>query len=151
MQLPFASIRDLDHQHQQRYDQTLAKWQSFPLDGKQCKWAKTPPQPDPHNTHKGGLRWKNARVRTMGAPELEANAANGNLIGCRARVANETRVAGIPKARRSPRAIGMMNTGHVAWMRHVNRGSDHLGLKRRHLTSALQWKHQVPQAEGRGG
>ena len=74
----------------------------------------------------------------MGAPELEVNAANGNLIGHRARVANEARVAGVAKARGSPRAIGMMKTGHVSCMRHVNRGSGHLGVKRRHLTSALQ-------------
>ena len=37
MQLPFASVRDLDHQHQQHHDQTLAKRQSSPLDGEQCK------------------------------------------------------------------------------------------------------------------
>ena len=33
--LPFASIRDLDHQHQQRHDQTMAKCQSSPLGGEQ--------------------------------------------------------------------------------------------------------------------
>ena len=49
MPLPFASIRDLDHQHQQRHDQTMAKCQSSPLDGEQQKRAKTPPQPDPYN------------------------------------------------------------------------------------------------------
>ena len=33
--LPFTSIRDLDHQCQQRHDQTMAKCQSSPLDGEQ--------------------------------------------------------------------------------------------------------------------
>ena len=33
--LPFASVRDLDCQHQQRHDQTMAKRQSSPLDGEQ--------------------------------------------------------------------------------------------------------------------
>ena len=49
MPLPFASVRDLDCLHQQCHDQTLAKRQSSLLDGEQCKWAKTPPQPDPHD------------------------------------------------------------------------------------------------------
>ena len=47
--LPFASVRDLDHQCQQRHDQTLAKRQSSPLGGEQRKRAKTPPQPDPYD------------------------------------------------------------------------------------------------------
>ena len=47
--LPFASIRDLDRQRQQRHDQTLAKCQSSPLGGEQRKRAKTPPQPDPYD------------------------------------------------------------------------------------------------------
>ena len=33
--LPFASVRDLDRQHQQRHDQMMAKRQSSPLDGEQ--------------------------------------------------------------------------------------------------------------------
>ena len=47
--LPFASIRDLDRQCQQRHDQTLAKCQSSPLCGEQRKRAKMPPQPDPYD------------------------------------------------------------------------------------------------------
>ena len=47
--LPFASVRDLDRQRQQRHDQTLAKRQSSPLGGEQQKRAKTPPQPDPYD------------------------------------------------------------------------------------------------------
>ena len=50
MPLPFASIRDLDRQHQQRHDQTMAKCQSSLLDGEQRKRAKMPPQPDPYDT-----------------------------------------------------------------------------------------------------
>ena len=49
MPLPFASVRDLDRQHQQCHDQTMAKCQSSPLDGEQRKRAKTPLQPDPYN------------------------------------------------------------------------------------------------------
>ena len=49
MPLPFASVRDLDCQCQQCHDQTMAKWQASPLDGKHRKWAKMPPQPEPYN------------------------------------------------------------------------------------------------------
>ena len=48
MPLPFTSVRDLDHQCQQRHDQTMTKHQSSPLGGEQRKRAKTPPQPDPY-------------------------------------------------------------------------------------------------------
>ena len=47
--LPFAGVRDLDRQRQQRHDQTFAKRQSSLLGGEQWKRAKTPPQPDPYN------------------------------------------------------------------------------------------------------
>ena len=49
MQLPFASVKDLDCQHQWRHDQTLAKRQPSPLKAEQSKWAKMPPQPDSHD------------------------------------------------------------------------------------------------------
>ena len=48
--LPFASVRDLDRQRQQRHDQTIAKCQSSPLGGEQRKRAKMLPQPDPYDT-----------------------------------------------------------------------------------------------------
>ena len=48
--LPFASVRDLDRQCQQRHNQMLAKRQSSPLGGEQRKRAKTPPQLDPYDT-----------------------------------------------------------------------------------------------------
>ena len=47
--IPFASVRDLDRQRQQRPDQMLAKCQSSPLGGEQQKRAKTPPQPEPYD------------------------------------------------------------------------------------------------------
>ena len=53
MPLSFASIRELDCLCQRRHDQTLAKWQSSPLDGEQCKRAKMPPQPDPYDASDG--------------------------------------------------------------------------------------------------
>ena len=37
MPLPFATVRDLDHQWQQCFYQTVAKQQSFPLEGEQRK------------------------------------------------------------------------------------------------------------------
>ena len=49
MPLPFASVRDLDHQYQQHHDQMIAKCQSSPLGGEQLKRAKTLPQPDPYD------------------------------------------------------------------------------------------------------
>ena len=55
--LPFTSIRDLDCQHQQRHDQTMAKCQSSPLDGEQQKRAKTPLQPNPYNAPDVGHGW----------------------------------------------------------------------------------------------
>ena len=72
MQLPFASVRDLDHQCQLCHDQTLAKWRPSPLEAEQCKQAKMPPQPDPHDALNGGHTqtteresrdWGHSRVR----------------------------------------------------------------------------------------
>ena len=66
MPLPFASVRDLDCQHQQRHDQMMAKHQSSPLDGEQQKRAKTPPQPDPYDAPDVGRSWQNrTRVGTV--------------------------------------------------------------------------------------
>ena len=56
--LPFASIRGMDHQRQQRRDQMMAKCQSSPLGGEQRKRAKTPPQPDPYNAPDVGHSWE---------------------------------------------------------------------------------------------
>ena len=69
--LPFASVRDLDHQHQQRHDQAMAKRQSSPLDGEQQKRAKMLPQPDPyeapnvgHGRAEQNQSWDRGRLRT---------------------------------------------------------------------------------------
>ena len=65
--LPFASIRDLDSQHQQCHDQTMAKCQSSPLDGEQQKRAKTPPQPDPYDAPNVGRgRAEQNQIRDRG-------------------------------------------------------------------------------------
>ena len=56
--LPFTSVRDLDRQHQQHHDQTIAKRQSSPLGGEQRKRAKMPPQPDPYDTPDVGCGWE---------------------------------------------------------------------------------------------
>ena len=55
MQLPFTSMQDLDRQRQLCHDQTVAKWQPSPLEAEQHKQAKTPPQPDPHDTLDKGM------------------------------------------------------------------------------------------------
>ena len=44
MQLPFTSVWDLDRQRQLDHDQTMVKRQPSPLEAKQHKRAKTPPQ-----------------------------------------------------------------------------------------------------------
>ena len=49
MLLLFMTVRDLDCQCQQCFDQAVAKRQSSLLNGEQCKQAKTPPQADPHD------------------------------------------------------------------------------------------------------
>ena len=53
MQLPFMSMRDLDHQRQLHHDQTVTKRQPSLLEAEQRKRAKTPPQPDPHDALNG--------------------------------------------------------------------------------------------------
>ena len=55
--LPFTSARDLDCQHQQHHDQTMAKHQSSPLDGEQQKRAKMLLQPDPYDAPDVGCGW----------------------------------------------------------------------------------------------
>ena len=42
----FTTVTDLNRQHQQHFDQTVAKQQSSLPDSEQCKQAKTPPQSD---------------------------------------------------------------------------------------------------------
>ena len=56
--LPFASVRDLDRQRQQRHDQTMAKHQSSPLGGEQRKRAKMPLQPDPYDAPNVARGWE---------------------------------------------------------------------------------------------
>ena len=80
--LPFASVRDLDRQCQQRHDQTLAKCQSSPLGGEQRKRAKTPPQPDPYDAADVRCGWEEqkeghdrGRSRTRVDRQAELNQA----------------------------------------------------------------------------
>ena len=61
----FATIRDLDRQCQQCFDQTVAKRQSSLPDSKQCKWAKTPPQ----SNHKDAPMRERARSDRCGDHE----------------------------------------------------------------------------------
>ena len=85
MPLPVASVRDWDHQLQHCFDQMVAKWQSSPLDGEQCKWARTPPQADPddapiqeHAQHEGHKDhdWGRSRTRHDMDRQLELDRAH---------------------------------------------------------------------------
>ena len=73
MQLPFESVRDLDCQCQLRHDQMLAKCQPSPLEAEQCKWARTPPQPDPHDALDSG----HARTEEQGSRDRGHSRARG--------------------------------------------------------------------------
>ena len=82
MPLPFASVRDLDCQRQQRHDQTMAKRQSSPLGGEQRKRAKMPLQPDPYDAPDVGcgraernLSWDCGRSRTRADRQSELDRA----------------------------------------------------------------------------
>ena len=50
IQLPFASVQDLDCQRHRRNEQTVAKCLPSPLEPEQRKRSKMPPQPDPYGT-----------------------------------------------------------------------------------------------------
>ena len=67
MLLPVTSVRDWNCQHQQRFDQTVAKRQSSPLDEEQCKQARIPPKADP----------KDAPVRDHAQHEGRENSDRG--------------------------------------------------------------------------
>ena len=71
--LPFASVRDLDHQRQHRHDQTMAKHQSSPLDGEQRKRAKTPPQPDHYDAPNVGRGREQNLSRDHGCSRTRAD------------------------------------------------------------------------------
>ena len=75
--LPFASVRDLDRQRQQRHNQTLAKHQSSPLGGEQWKRAKTPPQLDPYDAsdvRRGREEQKEGRDRGRSRTRVDCQA-----------------------------------------------------------------------------
>ena len=91
MPLPVASVRDWDHQHQQHFDQTVAKRQSSPLDEEQRKRARTPPQADPkdalirdHTQHEGHENHDRGCSRTRDRPDrqLELDRACSKSRAC---------------------------------------------------------------------
>ena len=78
MPLPVTSVRDWDCQRQQRFDQTVAKWQSSLLDEEQCKLARTPPQAHPedgpiqdHVQHEGRKNHDQGCSRTRDRPDRQ--------------------------------------------------------------------------------
>ena len=128
MPLPFTSVRDLDHPHQLRHDQTLAKQQPSPLEAERRKRAKTPPQPDPHDALDAGCAQTteresrdrgHSRVRDKGRQkELDRVRACAANVANAARVGGEARVAGAgARAGGDPRAMGTMRVRHKAGMR----------------------------------
>ena len=99
--LPFASVRDLDHQCQQCHDQMLAKRQSSLLGGEQWKRAKTPPQPDPYDTPDvrcGREEQKEGRDRGLTARQSSTGHAvkvgKGQRVASEAKAADAVRVGG---------------------------------------------------------
>ena len=91
MLLPVNSVRDWDHQCQQSVDQTVAKWQSSPLDEEQCKQARTPPQANPedalirdHAPHEGceNCDWGCSRTRDRPDRQLELDRVHSKSRAC---------------------------------------------------------------------
>ena len=134
------SVRDLDRLRQLHHDQTLAKWHPSPLKAEQRRWAKMPPQPDPHYTLDGGCtqttEW---RSRDGGVQEsgTKIGRRNWTELGHRVRVGNAVkvesgaRVIGEARARRGLRAVGMMRAWHAVGMRCRNPESGHPNVKGR--------------------
>ena len=68
----FESVRNLDRQHQQQFDQTVAKRQPSLLEDKQCKRTKTPPQLDPEDAPSRECSWADRhRNMNVAIPKLE--------------------------------------------------------------------------------
>ena len=108
--LPFASIRDLDCQHQQRHDQTIAKRQSSPLGREQQKRAKTPPQPDPYDAPDVGHGQEErnqgrdcGRSRTRVDHQSELDRAHGKSKSRRSKMRRQSKSQKCSKSRRSNR------------------------------------------------
>ena len=131
MPLPFATVRDLVCQHQQCFDQMVAKRQSSPLDGEQCKCAKTPPQADPddipirEHTQHGGHEdrdWAHSRTRGEVSENWTGCAAKAGLI---ARVTNVARAANVARVRNAPRVAGIATAGHTVSTKYGNQECGH--------------------------
>ena len=117
MLLPVTSVRDWDHQCQQRFDQTVAKQQSSPLDEEQHKRARTPPQADPedalvrdHVQHEGheNRDWGCSRTRDRPDRQLELDRVRSKS---RARSRHIARVADEVKAANTARVGSALKTG----------------------------------------
>ena len=63
IQLPFASVQDLDHQRQRHNEQTTAKELPSPLEPEQRKRSKMPPQPDPYGADEEPCQERASRER----------------------------------------------------------------------------------------
>ena len=154
MQLPFTSVRDLDCQRQQRHDQTLAKWQPSPLEGEQCKQAKMPPQPDPHDALDGGCtQIEERRGRDSGRSRVRGEDRQQELDRAQSKSQKRSksrkwsksqkgaRVADIARARRGPRVMGAKRAGCTASMRCESPGSDCLSAENRGQVSPQTAPH----------
>ena len=86
MQLPFASVRDLDRQCQLCHDQTLAKQHPYPLEAEQRKQAKMPPQPDPNDAlDEGRAQTTERESRDRGRSRVRGKDRQRELDRARAR------------------------------------------------------------------
>ena len=138
MQLPFASVKDLDCQHQLRHDQTLAKRHPSPLKAEQRKQAKMPPQPDPHNAFNGGrtqtTEWGHSRVRGEDRQKELDRVRAAVRARSTIRVGSTARVIGGAKGRR---AVGTMRPRHTTGTRYGNPESGRPNVGGRNPASPL--------------
>ena len=152
--LPFASVRDLDRQRQQRHDQTLAQCQSSPLGGEQRKRAKIPLQPDPYDApdvrcsqeeQKEGHDRGRLRTRVDCQAELY-RAHSKSRKRSKSRRQSKSRRRSKSRRSKSPR-----REGDREWDRHEPcRPGVWSSTTRRRALSILKWLVQIPEVEGRG-
>ena len=124
MQLPFASVRDLDHQRlgamtKHWPNDSPPRWKQSSASEPRCLPSQTPmtpsmedaPKPQNRRVGTGDIQESGMRTGRRNLTELGRAVRVGNAV----RVGSGARVAG--GAGRGPRAVGVMRARHVAGMR----------------------------------
>ena len=122
--LPFASVRDLDRQHQECHDQMLAKRQSSPLGGEQRKTAKTPPQPDPYDApdvQRGREEQKEGRDRGRSRTRVDCQAELDRACSKSRKRSKSHRQSKSHRRSKSRRSKSRRREGDREWDRHEPR------------------------------